>query len=485
MYRKIETEVNSRLKEALTSVHYETLLSEGGDERSDILENNKHKYHLNPAEFRGLFTRGSCTCNSLNDQTGEKLNEFGQYIEQHDFESVRKTQANRLKNLLNYKGKDAFDVVFAPSGSDLAYLPLIFSDILDPGKEKLVLLTCPEELGSGSQMGFLGKYFGNKNQFGQYVEKGEDINPYHNISLARYSARSDDGLIIDHTHDIKKEITMHPDMSKIGALVIGSKSGIEDDITLIPKIADDVMWVVDLCQFRNSKKLVNHLLGMGCMVMITGSKFYQAPPFCGVMLVPKKMSRALEQAPVERNNVKGYDTIFSYYDFPEQWTNIRKFFPKIKNYGLTLRWEIAIDEMERFNEIPRGSVNEILRTWNKYVNKYIAKSKYFELMPHQDKTNSSIISFKVKDGKGGYLEYDDLRKFFKFVVLQEHDKIEGYQRVFFGQPVRYGYGAFIRLALGANNIYNLYHFDEKTRFDNDRRMVELLDEMVGDFLVSC
>ena len=100
------------------------------------------------------------------------MNSFGDYIESEDYATIRNTQSVRLKKLFNYKDKDAFDVVFAPSGSDLAYLPLIFSEILDPEKEKLVLLTCPEELGSGSQMAFLGKYFGNKNQFGKELDKG-------------------------------------------------------------------------------------------------------------------------------------------------------------------------------------------------------------------------------------------------------------------------------------------------------------------------
>jgi len=395
---------------------------------------------------------------------------------------VRGAQSRRLKSLLNYKGQNVFDVIFAPSGSDLAYIPMIFSEIINPGNKKLVLLTCPEELGSGSQMAFLGKYFGDTNQFGERVEKGEDINPHYDISLSRFSARSKSGLILDHTASIKDEISKHPEMSKIGALVIGSKSGIEDDISLIPKLDSSVLWVVDLCQFRNSKKLVNELLEMNCMVMITGSKFYMAPPFCGVMLVPKKIGDPIKKADVKADYLKGYSNIFSYYDFPSSYENVRKFLPKKQNKGLALRWEIALDEMERFNNIPVNEVNDLLKVWNGIVNECISQSKYFSLMPHQEKTNSTIISFTVKDGKGSFLEYDKLRAFFKFIVTQEFDCFNGFKKVFFGQPVRYGHGAFIRLALGSNNIYNLLKDPEEGRFSNDKALVQMLDEQVEIFI---
>lgn len=462
--------------------HYIELLSSGGDERSDLIFDEKHKYHLNPSDYKGLFTRGSCTCSSLNPQTGARLTQFGDYVTEGNISKIRARQAERLKNLFNYEGEDAFDVVFAPSGSDLAYIPILFSEILEPQKKKMVLLTCPEELGSGSQMAFLGKFFGAKNQFGDEVEKGEDINPRYDINLSRFIARSNDGLIINHANDIKKEINDHPELAKIGALVIGSKSGIEDDISLIPKIAEDVMWVVDLCQFRNSKKLVNMLLNMNCMVMITGSKFYMAPPFCGVMLVPKRLSARLEEADVDPRYIKGYDRIFSYHDFPTKFKNLSQYFPKKRNNGLTLRWEIAIDEMERFSELDNITVNSLLDNWNETVNLQISKSKNFELMPHQDRTNSTIISFKVKNGDDGYLEYGELRDFFKFAVTRKYDNFDRFDRIFFGQPVKYGYGAFIRLALGSNNIFNLMKRPEDTRFNNDMILVDLLDQLVDDFI---
>ena len=182
--------------------------------------------------------------------------------------------------------------------------------------------------------------------------------------------------------------------------------------------------------------------------------------------------------------IEGYDHIFSYYDFPSSYENLRKYLPKKKNKGLTLRWEIALDEMERFASLSKSSVNKLLKKWNSVVNTCITKSVHFELMPHQDRTNSTIISFTVKDGKGGYLGYEKLRQFFKYAVLKEYDCFDRFNKIFFGQPVRYGHGAFIRLALGSNNVYNLLKQDPKTRFNNDIILVDLLERQIEGFLAA-
>jgi hypothetical protein len=457
------------------------LIYKGGDERLDILGNGNNKYHINPLHFEKLFNRGSCTCSTLNPLTVEVLESELDFSDKESMVRLRETQAQRLKDLLNYEGKDTFDLVFAPSGSDLAYLPIMFSKILYPEKEILLILTCPEELGSGSQMAYLGRYYASRNQFGDKVEKGDEVNVRYDVNLARFKARNDDGLIIKHGEKIKDVLSVNPDKSKIGALVIGSKSGIEDDISMIPNLNKDVLWVVDLCQFRNSKKLVNHLLSMGCMVMITGSKFYMAPPFCGVMLVPKSLANKIDSTEIKKENLAGFNQLFSQYDFTDGFSNLRKYFPTQVNEGLALRWEIALNEMERFNEIPRGDALKIIEDWNEIIGKCIEKSKHLELMPHQKKTNQSIISFRVKSRFGTYLNYDELKILYKEIVDETY-KIGSYEKIFFGQPVKYSCGAFIRVAIGAYNIYNLLQKEETSRFDNDKLLMAILDEKARTFI---
>lgn len=457
------------------------LLYQGGDERLDILDNGNNKYHINPFHYQDLFNRGSCTCSTLNPLTAKVLESDIDFNNDEELIRLRDNHAKRLKHLLNYEGKDAFDLIFAPSGSDLAYLPILFSKIFYPEKEMLLLLTCPEELGSGSQMAYLGKYYAGKNQFGDATEKGDDVNARYDVSMARFKARNDNGLIIKHTEDIKETLAKYPEKSKIGALVIGSKSGIEDDISVIPNLNKEAIWVVDLCQFRNSKRLVNHLLDMGCMVMITGSKFYMAPPFCGVMLLPKSLTQRIEQSEIKPEYTEGFDKIFSKYDFTDSFPKLREFFPSQLNKGLALRWEIALNEMERFNEILRKDSLRIIADWNDVIKVCIANSNHLELMPHQEKTNQSIISFRVKSRFGTYFSFDELKIFYKDITADEYE-IGPFKKIFFGQPVKYSCGAFIRVAIGAYNIYNLLKKDETTRFDFDKMLMDIIDERAGHFI---
>ena len=45
----------------------------------------------------------------------------------------------------------------------------------------------------------------------------------------------------------------------IANLVIGSKSGIVDNISMIPRANEDCFWVIDVCQMRTTQKLINKL----------------------------------------------------------------------------------------------------------------------------------------------------------------------------------------------------------------------------------
>lgn len=454
------------------------LLLSGGDERLELKETGKNKYFINPLEYKGLLLRGSCTCNPLNSFSHPILIEKFKNVDV-DFIKVREEQRERISSLFNYDEQDKFDVVFAPSGSDLPYLPLIFSKFLHPEKDIKLLLTCPEELGSGSQLAFLGKNYSHRVQFGDSSGITEDINPLYNISMERFMARSKSGSIVNNKEAIATDVGNENSKSIIGALVIGSKSGIEDDISIIPDVSSEVMWTVDLCQLRNSKRLVNDLLDKGCLVMITGSKFYMSPPFSGAMLVPKSLSKKLNA--VNLNDVSqfvgGYRTIFSKHDFPTSWSGIRELFTDQHNDGLIVRWEAALHLMERFDKLAREKTKTIISDWNKVVRDNIEKSMHFELMPQQDKTNQTIVSFRVKDANGNRLDYDQLKDLHKKLTNTPF-VFEKFTNVLIGQPVRYSHGAFLRFAIGAYNILKIAGKAQEDRFTVDEHLIAHIDKLV-------
>ena len=454
----------------------EKYISSGGDERIVPLEDGRIKYNLNVTNYTELLSRGSCTCNTLNDISFTALNAIRDTDE--SFLSLRNKHEEKIKKIFNFEDQDSFDVVFAPSGSDLPYIPLIFSKILYPEKNAKVLLTCPEELGSGSQMAYLGKYYSTMGPQGHNFEKGDDINLQYSVSVERFSARNSNGEILDHLESMTRIIENDKDHALVGSLVIGSKSGIEDDISVIPKENDDTMWVVDLCQFRNSKQLVNNLLDKGAMVMITGSKFYMSPPFSGAMLIPKKLTNKINRSLIDQSYTKGFDYIFSYYDFPKELNQLRSFFPQIINKGLIMRWEAAIAAMEVFDNMDMDIVNQIIEDWNTVVKQRIDSSANLELMPHQDRTNKTIISFKVKGQDGSYLDEIALKAFHKKLVTNPVS-FGPYKKVFIGQPVKYGVGAFIRLAIGSVNIFNMSKKTPDKRYIYDDELVTFINQQAN------
>ena len=91
-------------------------------------------------------------------------------------------------------------------------------------------------------------------------------------------------------------------------------------------------------------KLINSLIRLNCMVLLTGSKFYQSPPFCGAILVPKTISSRLKN--ISDKAVEPFVKIFSTSDVPLDHPILRSKFRKNENYGTLLRWEAAISEMK-------------------------------------------------------------------------------------------------------------------------------------------
>ena len=449
------------------------ILTEGCDERVHIIpETGLNKYHLNPVNYETLLQRGSCTANLLTRRSHGVAKAFLGKYDELNYELLLETQSARLKSLVGSEFNDPFDIYFAPSGSDLVYYPLMFQLMLNPGKKLINVVSCPEELGSGSKYASETRFYANYNQFGENIVKGEFVDPARTSEVHYLDARDEDGNILDRTAAIQEIIANNPDASVVGSLVFGSKSGIKDDLNVIDPDSD-TMWVVDLCQFRVDPKLIHDLLEKGVMVMLTGSKFFQAPPFCAAMLVPRKWSEKLSD--VDASVIAPYGKLFSAYDVPFFMQNMREHLPTRENKALRLRWEIALDEMEAYRYWSTKETDDIIVRWATGVMSRLETSDYFKLMPDQLKTNMSIISFQVwVDGKA--LDNAQLKELFKAITTSTHEGFEGgFDRVFFGQPVQYGSKSFIRLAIGA---YTVRAFLEKdaVNLHNDYRVIEIIEE---------
>ena len=84
--------------------------------------------------------------------------------------------------------------------------------------------------------------------------KGDPIHPEVQIAQQTFPARDDEGNILNHKTDILDVIDQKSKTHQVIAnLVIGSKSGIVDNISMIPRANPDVFWVIDVCQMRTQQ----------------------------------------------------------------------------------------------------------------------------------------------------------------------------------------------------------------------------------------
>ena len=211
--------------------------------------------------------------------------------------------------------------------------------------------------------------------------------------------------------------------------------------------------------------------------MLTGSKFYQSPPFCGALLVPKTISSKLKN--ISNKAIEPFLKIFSTSDISNTHPELRNKFKKNENYGTLLRWEAAISEMKLLSFFGEDMVTSAIDRWNAYVISQLQiNSDFFELMPDQQFTNRSIISFNVKHKNGSLLSDDELRVLYMKVCGEERDDFHDFKKIIIGQPVKYDNKSFIRLALGSYNVRMLIANDFD--FSLDRKLINIIIQEVKE-----
>ena len=453
------------------------LLLSGTDERTTLNDNGLSNYGIDFSD-ESLTNRGSCTCNIItNDHIDYLADKIGGVSTEQDWINLVDEVEKGIKIEISGTTETDYEVFFGPSGTDVVYFPLLFSRELYPEKKILNIITCIEELGSGTINAGQGKYFSKTNQFRKSTPKGGAIIDSNFVKTEYLSARCAQGTIEDPKNKLKELIKANPEKSIIVSLVVGSKSGIEDNLSWIDELnADNVLWNVDMCQFRHSRELIESLTSKGVSVMITGSKFYQAPPFCGAILIPDRWVRNIEHHN-ELNSFNQFREVFSIYDIPERLrakTNL----PSEINKGGVCRWLVTIKSIYALRSIGQENIQRVITNWNSFVNKELSKYEEFILMPDQSKTNPTIISFQVK-GKNGKLNHQQMRSLFFSMVESNHEGLPT-NRVFIGQPVAYGDKSFLRLAIGANNIVNIHNRGGDT-FEIEKRIIAIIKQKLIDF----
>jgi diaminopimelate decarboxylase len=335
-----------------------------------------------------------------------------------------------------------------------------------------------------------------------------------------------------------------------------------------------IIVVVDACQGRCQfdHLIEDYLVKSGFMILFTGSKFFTAPPFCAGVLIPTEIANELENYLAEKessfplsllNSVQGNESaetqfngknkilipagIIDYitqYEVSPDMIYFRKYLQELNalttipvpvpssesspsstkekeppaerpgwyNYGLTLRWAVGIELMERYEALPTIFVKEFTRLWVETItNKLLCRSPFVQVLV--DKITgisreefvaavNPIVSFSLFIRERSVephdeeklvlreLTADEYKEFHKLMTFSMEDSLPGVKAML-GQPVKLseneknplsGHNHVLRIALGADMVIRALEaiFQDKQNSEtqpfSEQRLLTLLRE---------
>jgi hypothetical protein len=340
-------------------------LTLGGDHR--LLLNSSsglNQYYCSPFPTPEVSSWGSCTASSPGERAYSAAIRLQQWFaEESEDEPDRSFKvANDIRSdILRWADLDEkIDVVLTPSATDAEFIPLWLC--LARGDKVLNIVVGPTETGSGSRFAAAGLHISSITPSGTTVLMSAPLEQMRNLPVRteEFDIRESGGSLIDRTKledSIAKSIVdavqkgeivllHHLDCSKTGARLPSRAfcSEMQD------KHGEQVRVVVDAAQLRTDPVKIRSWLDRGWAVLISGSKFYAGPPFCGAVLLPKKgwgAAAHIASPPV------GFRDYFSAQNFPSDWLLWRKRLSKKANIGMLLRWAGALAEMHSYAALSR------------------------------------------------------------------------------------------------------------------------------------
>jgi hypothetical protein len=486
-------------------------LTFGGDERLSVdwLNTGVNKYWVSPKPRPEVISRSSCTASPPTAQGFGQAEALRQklfysitpFSRDRIFSDAMEDIRHRLGTLLGINtGSDQIYMITTPSGTDseLVITQLALSRSSDQQRRKkhiktdrtLVhnILVAADEIGSGSVCASAMRHYYRHTPNGRYVAKGPvDGVGQNTIAVTSYPTRSNGHIcrprisaLEDRIETCIRASIVNKGQVVVLHMVAGTKTGL-----CIPRpsflqrmkqtYAENLIAVVDLAQMRCDERCVRNYLRNDYCVMITGSKFFGGPSFCGAVLIPASEARSIGTA------VPGLGDYITRYDIDKRLDTLRQTLPQRYNWGLLLRWTAALDNIERYLRIARDRRHDIITQWVDSIRYKIAKTPHIDVFEtDQDITNLPYFSPTIntmicvllrplhvnRTQPGAAMDYDSLKIVYRLMsedILhllpqQSNAKERGAasRKCLLGQPVqirqgRGGYGV-LRIALGATEI---------------------------------
>lgn len=361
------------------------MLTQGGDSRivSDPVR-GVNKYGCPPIPEPKTLAYGSATASTISsggflaaEQLRTRLrqaagNELPQVAYARELERLR-GQFTSMVGLANVPGTE---IVFSASGTDLH---LIVPQLVKRNKKLSVIMLEGEETGSGVPEALSGKNLGDSISITAVKRRSSDgtLRPMDDVDSETEKLVSDAIKASQHVLLVLTDVSKTGFISPSPTLATGLHSRFQEKITVL----------VDASQFRLAPSTLHAYLNHGFLVAVTGSKFVTGPAFSGALLIPKTLSEQLRT----RTLPQQLNTHSLRAEWPEGW-KARNILHDKANYGLLLRWEAALTEMQAFYALPETVVTNFLKSFAEAVNKHMEKDFIFDPLPVAMLDRSPVIT---------------------------------------------------------------------------------------------
>jgi|AntRauTorckE5430_2_1112549.scaffolds.fasta_scaffold00422_11 hypothetical protein len=399
--------------------------------------------------------------------------------------TVFESQRRRLAQYLNLPS--GAEIILCPSGSDAEYIPIAMAKALHPTKFIANGITQFNEIGAGTEPASRGDYFSTHAPF-LGANDLKTLSGFDGIKGLFINARNDDGSVRVSASEEMNEFCsrqLEEGFYPIIHGVFGGKTGVRD--TVMPgsqEVGDKSMGVVDACQGRFTLDEIKQWMNQESVVLFTTSKFFQAPPFCGAVIVPPGIAKKLSSAPAPMNMIAdsmGLGAFLTDKELPvclQNWKNALKNEGN-NNVGLALRWEAGLAAMEALSSVPDTDRMSVSHEWASAVKFMVDSDDLLDIFSIE----RSIVSIRIGKHSGGWLDMVEARDLYRWMSLEisgliphatDDERMALSTIIYIGQPVSVSDShAIVRIALGVESLLT-YTVDKVTTLKEDEMTVRKL-----------
>eukprot|EP00616_Rhizochromulina_sp_CCMP1243_P017791 CAMPEP_0118977050 /NCGR_PEP_ID=MMETSP1173-20130426/20398_1 /TAXON_ID=1034831 /ORGANISM="Rhizochromulina marina cf, Strain CCMP1243" /LENGTH=1116 /DNA_ID=CAMNT_0006927123 /DNA_START=148 /DNA_END=3498 /DNA_ORIENTATION=- len=485
----------------------EDILVSNCDDRTTLdPATGRNMYHAGPFPAPpGAVVRSSCTCSPVTQHVMQTFLESPDLVEDiatasasSDLDDVMADLRERVSNAFDLPPSTA--VVLCASGTDAELVPLALAKELKPeAKQVRAVITAKKEIGRGVVQAAAGQYFNHLTPLGGALDDratGEaPADLRSQVSATTVELRDAKGTLLDATEECTRAVLDAQEANEVVVVhsVQGTKTNARDPFPPVSsemlrqagvkaKLNSDYVVVVDGCQGRLTNAEIRKFLDDGAIVLLTGSKFFQGPPFSGAVLVPGEISEAVGKNAGKVQLPDIMSEFFSKVDIPEELGHWKNQLPDVANRGTALRWLGAMAEIEAYQQA--GSVADkdaACSQWREAVVASINATEHLRVF----EANDTIINFAVEPAPGEALGMDDLKKLYLWltldltdclaqagVSLSPQDAKVAATPCLIGQPVDVAADfGIVRIALGAADVRAALRGEQDRVLEDDATVV--------------